>query len=174
MLREFGGAASTNARKGSKDAAQLFSREVECVEALKDHAKNNAAGSGFVPLGSSGGSTGAGRGRKWPFGVCLGVLEWPDDLEQIDAGEWEDALGTGKPREGAQWLVYDWDGLNTVARFCVPQSVRVDREKAWRANQNTLGLPPAPVRVDWAVAKRFVVEGVMRKVWHDPQKMIWP
>ena len=57
------------------------------------------------------------------------------DLEAIDAGEWEDALGTSKPREGARWLVYDWDGLNTLSRFCVPQNFRVAREKAWRENQ---------------------------------------
>ena len=57
------------------------------------------------------------------------------DLEAIDAGEWEDALGTGKPRDGARWLVYDWDGLNTLSSFCVPQNVRVAREKAWRENQ---------------------------------------
>lgn len=39
MLREFGGAAATSARKGNKDAAKLFGREVECMEALKEHAK---------------------------------------------------------------------------------------------------------------------------------------
>jgi len=154
LLREFSATDSKEVKvlsgvfslsPGDKEISELVGNEIKVLSALADASRSKAP---FTKLVGS-------------LSLAMQLSKFGDpsarDIKLEKA--WINDLGTEPPRLGARWLVYEYDGLSTAAAFSVPTDFRVFASRARRS----LSSAPAPLRVSWDQAARFVVKGIIRQ-----------
>ena len=100
--------------------------------------------------------------KKVPFVGILGGLNISDfeDDDMFDPNEWYRFLGVKPPLPGSIWIVYEYSGLNTLAGYAEPASLRRSKMPTKRG---VFGMPVSPpVLAPWSERANYVVNGIMK------------